>query len=270
MRLDAIGHDHFHTGENFLVNRPDGSGDWLMLLIKSPAIFRIEGKEISISQNSFIVYTGDFPQYYYTDTREFRNDWLHFQPDSAEQELMQKLDIPLNRPVAVSNIRPASDIQKNICIAWYSQSQFRQQYADLNFQILLYKLSELTEKEDMSENMSILSDKEYAPHYLKFSWIRENILRFPGREWRIEQMAAEAGMSASRFMHLYSALFGTTVRQDIIHSRITNASNMLRYTSESVQFIAEMLGYHSISYFRRQFTELTGVSPEEYRESFHN
>ena len=265
MRLDAIGHDHFHTGSEFLVNRPGGSGDWLMLLIKSPAIFRIGGKEVSISQNSFIIYTGDFPQYYYTDTREFRNDWLHFQPDDAEVQLMQELDIPLNRPVAVPSIRPASDIQKNICIAWYSQSQFRQEYADLNFRILLYKLSELASNQETGDELSNLSDKEYEPHYLKFSWIRENILRFPGREWRIEQMAAEAGMSASRFMHLYSKLFGTTVRQDIIHSRITNASNMLRYTDETVSYISEMLGYHSISYFRKQFSEQTGLTPEEFR-----
>lgn len=38
MRMDEIGYNHKHD-KTFLIDRPNGAGDWLLLAVKSKAVF---------------------------------------------------------------------------------------------------------------------------------------------------------------------------------------------------------------------------------------
>ena len=58
VRMDEIGYDHKHD-KTFCIDRPNGSGDWLFLIIKTKALFRIGGREIHVKPNSFIMFTPD-------------------------------------------------------------------------------------------------------------------------------------------------------------------------------------------------------------------
>lgn len=62
MRMDEIGYNHRH-GRSFYIDRPEGTGDWLMLIIKSPAYFRVDGKDIKTSSCAFILYEPGAPQH---------------------------------------------------------------------------------------------------------------------------------------------------------------------------------------------------------------
>ena len=60
MIINNIGYNHCHDAD-FIINRPNESGDHLLLLIKTDAIFTIDEKDIVIPENSFFMFRKDSP-----------------------------------------------------------------------------------------------------------------------------------------------------------------------------------------------------------------
>ena len=258
MRMDEIGYNHKHDG-SFYIDRPNGAGDWLLLVIKSPACFIVDNKDIHTPACSFIIYTPGHPQFYRPDTNEYYDDWVHFGPDNEEIELMRELGIPLNEPVAVSDITDVSAIVRNMCFEHYSANANREKSVDLYFRLLLYKLNEKT-------LMQLNSAKAAEGRYFeKLLWIRESIYRWPGRDYSIDDMAKELSLSRSRFQHLYTETFGVSVNKDITNSRLKKAVELLETSDQSISDIASIVGYSSIQYFTRQFKNEIGLTPVQYR-----
>lgn len=263
MRMDEIGYNHRHD-RSFFIDRPNGAGDWLMLIIKSPAFFRIDGDDIRTPANSFIIYTPEYPEYYYPDSDEYYDDWIHFGPDNEELELIHSLGIPLNKPVALSDITDISSIAKSMCYEQYSANKYRAQVVDLYFKTLLYKIGEkISQKADNSK----ISESVY---FEKLLWIRESLYRWPSRDYSIDDMANDLSLSRSRFQHLYSETFGTSVKADLIKSRMDKACELLLNSNLTVKKISCVIGYENTSYFVRLFRNTFGMTPMQYRVKERN
>ena len=52
MILHNVGYDHRHDAD-FIIERPEGSGDFLLLILKTDAIFTLNGREIFVPKNTF-------------------------------------------------------------------------------------------------------------------------------------------------------------------------------------------------------------------------
>lgn len=259
MKCLCAGYHHRHD-ERFVIDRPDGSGDWLMLIINTPAVFRINGEEIHAKAGSYIIYSLGTPLYYSADKGEYIDDWLHFFPDEEDMRLISELSIPLNKPVYVGDINAVSAIMRNICFEFYSAHTNRNMTVSLYFRIMLYKLNE---QERFRYSDTYLTETKYMPDLL---WIRESIFRWPEQEWNADFFADELGISRSRFQHLYTDAFGSTMMQDIIDSRILRSCELLVTTDTKVEEIAEICGYSSVSHFVKLFREKTGITPAAYRK----
>ena len=57
------------------------------------------------------------------------------------------------------------------------------------------------------------------------------------------------------------------LKQYLIYYRIEKAVRRLKLSNQSVQEIAESVGYANQFYFAREFHRLTGVTPTEYRKN---
>jgi len=55
LHINNIGYNHTHDAD-FEIQRPCGSGDYLLLLLKTPAIFTLGGKDIITEPDSFILF----------------------------------------------------------------------------------------------------------------------------------------------------------------------------------------------------------------------
>lgn len=55
MKIINVGYNHCHDSD-FYIDRPEGSGDNLLILLKTDAVFNIDGKDIKIPENSFFMY----------------------------------------------------------------------------------------------------------------------------------------------------------------------------------------------------------------------
>lgn len=84
--------------------------------------------------------------------------------------------------------------------------------------------------------------------------------------------------NAAKLVHLNDAAFcryfkrrtEQTFSQFVNNVRITHSTNLLLSKDWDILRICYESGFSNLSYFNRQFREITGQSPKEYRSSFQN
>jgi len=81
----------------------------------------------------------------------------------------------------------------------------------------------------------------------------------------IHDFARGIGISRSHFDREFAAQVGQPPRQFLINCKIIEARRYLESSSLRVGEIAEALGYKDIYFFSRQFKQLVGKSPANYR-----
>lgn len=87
----------------------------------------------------------------------------------------------------------------------------------------------------------------------------------PGKNWAVDSLAREAGMSRTVFAERFAALMGQSPMQYLTAWRMHLADQMLRARRSSVAQIAERLGYQTETSFRRAFKRVRGVGPGDVR-----
>lgn len=82
----------------------------------------------------------------------------------------------------------------------------------------------------------------------------------------IDDIASHAGFSTDYFNRVFFAHTGFNIMEYVRFSRLKNAAQLLRLTSNSILDIALECGYEAHESFSRAFKNQYGVSPSEYRE----
>ncbi len=94
--------------------------------------------------------------------------------------------------------------------------------------------------------------------------------RQPERDWRVETLAREIGMSRSGFSARFTALVGESVLQYLTGLRMQLAHRELRETSDTLSRIAGRVGYQSEPAFNRAFKRVMGMPPGAVRKLKRN
>ena len=89
----------------------------------------------------------------------------------------------------------------------------------------------------------------------------------PAEPWTVESLAAEVGMSRSRFAERFSELMGTGPMTYLSDWRLQKALSLLDDCRCSVQQVAIQTGYQSPAAFSRAFSGKFGLPPTEYRRN---
>jgi len=88
----------------------------------------------------------------------------------------------------------------------------------------------------------------------------------PERDWSLEDLALESGLSRAAFAQRFKRTAGDTPAHYLARIRIQRAMDLLRATDENLDRIAERVGYGDPFVFSKAFKRLQGVSPREYRK----
>lgn len=255
MIINSIGYHHPH-GESFSVDRPWGTGGFLLILIKTPAVFRQNGKDIITKRNSFILYREGIAQHYRAYGEEYIDDWIHFMhEDSEEYHFPEKLRIPLGEVVCLEDISELSWLIRTMTCEYYSKGNFNEKISSLYIWILIYKLA---------DKIRLI---EHCGKADKIKLLRADIYNSPQKNRTVDEMAKELSMSRSGFQHTYKKLFGVGVTHDINESRLERAKMLLSSTNLTVREIAEQSGFGSDTYFMRRFREKLNMTPTDYRRN---
>jgi AraC-like DNA-binding protein len=82
---------------------------------------------------------------------------------------------------------------------------------------------------------------------------------------RVEQLAAQCGLSTFHFIRAFRALTGDTPHQYLRNRRIARAKELLVTTPLPVTEICDQVGFSSLGSFSSLFRRLTGETPGAYR-----
>lgn len=83
-------------------------------------------------------------------------------------------------------------------------------------------------------------------------------------------LADELGYSADYFSRLFKRSYGKAPKRWLMEQRIRMAQYFLSDSYESIRVIAERCGYQDQNIFSRQFKQVLGYSPSQYRHRLHN
>lgn len=84
----------------------------------------------------------------------------------------------------------------------------------------------------------------------------------------LRDVAEYAGYNPTHFSKLFHKKMGITFNHYVSSLRINNAKRMLSGTEQSISFICYECGFSSVSSFNRNFSDIVGVSPSEYRMEY--
>ncbi len=250
----AMGMDTRHT-EGFRIDRPNGSGDCLLVIFKTEALLTLNGREQKVPPDSAIIYKEDMPQHYREVCGSYVNHYLHFGslgsvPDGIRfGELLLPYsvrDAELLMRMLSREVLHAPDIPR------------RAEYISLMITLLLMKLSEPAPERRMTAA---------APYLEQLDELRAAVYREPAGFGSVADMARAVNLSPSYFQKLYKERFGVSCYDDLLTARIRTAKYFLTSANMSVREIAAVCGYENEVCFMHRFKQRTGMTPSDYRSS---
>lgn len=260
MKIGCIGYNHIH-GSDFCIDRTSQQSTWLFLLLKTDGLFHINGEDIRAQAGSFLLYREGTPQYYEACDKKYIDDWFHFEAEDKDIEFLEKLNIPVNKPTFIPYAEEISLIIRNMTYEFYSDNPYKDKLIDNYLSIVFYKLNrQLMQKSDSTTNIT-------SSYYDKLSAIRNEIYNHPQNKWNVDELAKNVCVSRSTFQHMYKKIFGASTSTDIISARIYRAKYYLMTTDMTVAQISNLCGYNSEVFFMRQFKNVVGKTPTEFRRT---
>lgn len=122
-------------------------------------------------------------------------------------------------------------------------------------------------EEQLHQEIAELTQKHRHPLYKEYRALRTSLWRSPAENWDADRVCRKFRLSAGHFRAVYKELSGLSFHQDVIRSRISLAKHLLMTTALSLPAVAGKCGYEDDKYFLRQFRQITGMSPNQYRSS---
>lgn len=248
---------HRYTYKDGLeIHRPEGTQHFVFIYFRSPAVLKLQESSRPVLHHAILL-TPQEPHYYRYTEKPYVDDWIHFQATMAE-DFLKDIGFPLNQPFPVSDEHWISDSVKALHDLEKSQSPWQQQLVDAHFIQLFYALRT---HQVPTQNHTI------SQYYSVLAKIRSEFYSHPQGQVAIKDLAQAAGISSSRFHHLYRDFFQTTVLQDVVAGRLNRACYLLENSSLPISEIADRSGYNNEVHFMRQFKKHFSRTPGQYRRS---
>lgn len=128
-------------------------------------------------------------------------------------------------------------------------SMYKSSVSVINFMLNLL----LINKTNIPENFSKIAGY-MREHY------NENI--------SVDALAEAAHLSKYHFIRRFKKYYGSTPHEYMVLCRIDNAKNLLINTETTIEEIAEICGFSSLSAFSLCFKNSVGINPTEFRKQF--
>ena len=228
MKLHAMGIGYRHD-ENFRIFRPEGSGDNLLVIFRTPAFAVVGNVRVELPADSAV----------------------HFECDEADT-FFGRLGIRFGEPV-FGVPASAGSILELLKLESISDTPKSRECTGLLIRLLI------------AEVFGGGRGAAVSPHSDGLHRLRAEIYGSPAGNYTIEELAARMSLSASYFQTLYRAEFGVSCYEDVLRAKTGLAEYYLANTDMQVREIAALCGFENDVHFMRQFRKRTGSTALEYR-----
>lgn len=253
MKIHAMGTGYRHESD-FHIVRPNGSGDNLLVIFKTPAFAAADGNRVDVPADTAILYRKNAPQDYGACGVEYINHWIHFECDENDV-FFDSLGIVFNRPAPVAEVSAVENLLELLRIESLSDTMKSRECCALLLRLVI------------AQALAGSGGRCGNPHSGELKRLRAEIYGAPGKRFSISEMAEGLSLSPSYFQTLYRSEFGVSCYEDVLRAKTGLAEYYLSGTSMTVREIAELCGFDNDVHFMRQFRKRTGKTALEYRRN---
>ncbi|HWT76581.1 MAG TPA: AraC family transcriptional regulator [Mobilitalea sp.] len=258
INVTNCGHDSRHKTK-FCMTRKTGVPNYILLLVKTDAIFEIDGKLITTNPNMVIMFDRNTYMNYGCDKDYYNDDWIHFD-FIQEPSLLDSLNIPFNQPIYLPQVNHLSNYIRLMVQEMHFPSYHKKQIIDSIMRSLLYSLD--------SQIAQLSSSVIHHKHYQTMNQLRMNIYNSPNKKWTVDSMADYVHLSPYYLQHIYKDIFHTSCTQEVIQARLERAKFYLTTTDMTIKELSDYCGYDNDLHFIRQFKKKEGMTPTRYRDLY--
>lgn len=260
IEIPHFGIESAHEPE-FVIDRPHGNEYYVFIHFQSPITLRGATGSGRFPRGAVVLYAPGAATWYSSIDCEMRHSWFHCTGPGVA-ECIARFALPVHQAI---DLGPFGHIVP------FLQEVRREQL----------RREPLWEEAVSARAVSFFLELGRAirhqqdPHLTGYQRemmetlrrVRETVHSDPARSWSVEEMAAQAHLSASRFTALYSRFFEASPLDDLIETRLRQARQLLQQTAMPVERIAEACGFGSAAHFSRLFRQRVGCPPSRFRQS---
>ncbi|WP_027086567.1 AraC family transcriptional regulator [Cohnella panacarvi] len=239
--------------------RKHGRKDYLLIYHhKGKAVARVGGVDHEIGDGTVVLYRpGEEQLYRLSDEQPSESYWIHFTGYGAEQ-VLRSLNLSKGGIYRTKQMDEYGYLSKMARNEIHSKRiGFELNIASILTQILCLISRSCSRAKYTKEQIERSDRFDLSVSYLHANY--EKPLTVP-------ELAELAGLSVSRYIHLFKQLTGFTPKDYLVHFRIRKAKELLRDTQLTIRQISLIVGFEDQLYFSRVYKKVEGKSPKQDRE----
>jgi len=236
------------------VNRPSGTGDFMLLGFHGPAEFRDATGMRRFEGPSLIFWKPGDSHYYGRGEGPFVHSWLHAD-GGIMAELAQHAGLELGVGHSVEDLAPLEQMLQELHGEMTEWAEFSLEIARAVIDTGLRRLSRLV----LSRHLPNLPPKNLHDARLRVDSDPASLLS-------VADMAREAGLSRQHFTELFRLHFGMAPMKYVLHARMHRAAHLLRDQNRQVADVAHAVGFEDPFHFSRSFRKEFGISPRLFKK----
>ncbi len=238
-----------------LVERPQGTGDYLIMLFHDEAqIGTSPSMRPTDCPDTMMIWPPGKGQFYGNPLKGFVHSWIHCEGRRIRHALRQSR-LPLAEPFPVGNI-----------------SHFQQTLLDVHAEVVSYMppdeifIGNLLENcfRELARQLRGVDSGIQVPE--RMLAVHRLIAAVPDHPIILEKLASMAGMSPSHFSAQFRKTFGLAPMECLIQHRMHRAAHLLSDHNLTVSEIARLVGYEDAFHFSKTFRKHFGASPRAMRQ----
>lgn len=115
-------------------------------------------------------------------------------------------------------------------------------------------------------NISMPLEKKSSVTEIRMRKFLNYMEKHYGEDLSLTDLAESANVSKSECLRCFKQSMGTTPYKYLMEYRLSQAATLLIFTDDTIESIANRVGFGQVSSFGKYFRQKTGFTPKEYRK----
>lgn len=240
-------------------NRERGRVDYLLSYLHSGSMkVRVANEERTIGAGTVFI-AKPYERQYYAKTGQAPTGsyWLHY-TGYGVTDLLIKAKL-WNDSIFVTGVN--DDIPRLFERIIEEEAERQPSFEHISACLVQELIFTVSRKVSIHEQVAQMNPREQVL-YASFNLLHRNY----ARKLTVQELAAHAGLSVSRYTSVFKQYTGLSPQQYLIRYRLQKAKDLIRHTQLSIRQIASLTGFDDQLYFSRLFRKYEHLSPLEYRK----
>jgi len=255
MNIVNCGYDYHHS-QGFRIHRPHGSGDYILLIVRSPAAFYFDGITHVTKGNAVVLFNKGTPQIYGSHNAEYINDWIHFECDEDDVAFLARLGIAFDTVMEFPNVNVLSSLIKQMYFERYLRQLLDARVSQKSTESMDYLTRLILIEIYSNSNPPVVS---HTAEKIA-AWIKANC----HTSITETQIAKQFGYNPDYLNRLFKSSYSKTIKQYINEKRMEHIKGLMLGNDLTLKEIAYRSGFTEYKYFLKFFKYHEHVTPTEF------